>query len=164
MAVQAADIKAFLSGGAANTDPYASLGGIISATEINVSDLNNLFKYVSEDEAAAGSVKYRAFFLVNTSGSTWYGVVMYLDGAPVSASSTIGLVLDDGGAQTIADEDTEPTGLSAFSSPITKETGISIGDMVAGASQLIWVKRSVAAGATIESDGIGVVFEGGNAP
>ena len=164
MAVTAADIKAYLTGGGANTDPNLSLGGATSATEINAASLNNLFNYVSEVEAAAGSVKYRAFIIKNTSASTWYGVMAWLSGVTVSANSSIAIVLDDGAAQAIADEDTAPVGLAAFSAPATKDTGLSLGDMVAGAEIMVWVQRTVTAGAAICADDIDLAFEGGNAP
>ena len=34
MAIVAGDLKIYLSGGAGNSDPNASLGGIISSTEV----------------------------------------------------------------------------------------------------------------------------------
>ena len=44
-----------LTGGASNIDPDASLGGIMSNTEISGTALNNLFDDVSPDEATSGS-------------------------------------------------------------------------------------------------------------
>lgn len=48
-----------LTGGASNSDPDASLGGVMSNTEISGTALNNLFDDVSPDEATSGSTEYR---------------------------------------------------------------------------------------------------------
>lgn len=66
MAIVDADVKFFLSGGAGNSDPNASLGGVMSSTEVVDNTLHNLFDYVSGTEAGAGDTEYRAIYLKNT--------------------------------------------------------------------------------------------------
>lgn len=50
------EIKFYLTGGAANDDPNASLGGAISSVEIASGNLHNLFDKVTGDESSAGDV------------------------------------------------------------------------------------------------------------
>ena len=54
MPIVAGDIDFRLSGGAANSDVNASLGGAKSSTELVDATLHNLFDQVSGDEAQAG--------------------------------------------------------------------------------------------------------------
>ena len=50
MAIAAGDINTYLSGGASNSDPDASLGGAKSSTEWTGGTLHDLFDAVSGDE------------------------------------------------------------------------------------------------------------------
>ncbi len=50
----AADLIFTLTGGASNSDPDASLGGVGSSQELSGTPLNNLFDNVEPDEATSG--------------------------------------------------------------------------------------------------------------
>jgi len=154
MPLSQTDIKFYLSGGAGNTDPNASLGGAISGTEITDNVDNNLFDDVSGAESQAGDTEYRCFYVKNTHTSiTLQNAVVWINiETPAGDSLDIGLDpagVGDGSttgvATTIADESTAPTGVT-FSHPITKATGLSIGNLGPGQCQAIWVKRNVPAG------------------
>ena len=63
MAIIASDIKKRLSGGASNTAPLLSLGGIMSTTtEAGAS----IFDDVTSGEASAGDIEYRCIYALNT--------------------------------------------------------------------------------------------------
>lgn len=70
MSIAASDLKIYLSGGAGNSDPNASLGGVRSTTEVVDDTLHNLFDYVSGTEAGAGDTEYRASYIKNENSVT----------------------------------------------------------------------------------------------
>lgn len=160
MSVLASNIKFYLSGGAANTDPNASLGGDISATQVPAG-LHNLFDAVSPEEAVAGDIEYRAIDIKNTNVTeTLYGAVAYISTETTSASSTVEIGLD-ATTQSVANESTAPGGV-AFSAPTSKATGIALGDVAAGATKRLWLKRTITAGAVkLSSDAGALTVEGG---
>jgi len=176
MAIVADDIKFKLSiktGSAGNslpqTDPNASLGKYISITEIVDATLGNLFDDVSGDENAASDVEYRCIFVHNNHGSlTWQNVVVWLS-AEVGGGANAAIAVDDvaaspigqSGAQAdqVADESTAPSGES-FSSPVTKGTGLSIGNLLAGYCRAIWVRRSATNSVALNNDGVTIRCEG----
>lgn len=61
MPIIATDIHYRLSGGAANTDPNASLGGAKSSAAMP----SSIFDDVPSAEATAGSVEYRCIYIHN---------------------------------------------------------------------------------------------------
>lgn len=156
MAIVAGDLKIYLSGGAGNTDPNASLGGIISTTEIVDNTTHNLFDQVSGTESLAGSIEYRGIYLKNTHGSlTAQSTKVYISSNTGSADTTIDIALDGGATdatmETIANETTAPSGES-FTAPTTYAGGLSIGSLPAGQKKGIFVRRTVTAGAAAVND------------
>lgn len=144
MPIAATDIKIYLSGGAGNSDVNASLGGIISTTELVDNSLHNLFDVVSSAEASAGDTEYRCIYVKNTHGTltlqsakTW-----------IQTQSTVPLAIAlageglNGTAETVADESTAPTG-ETFSSPTVEGSALSFGDMAPGETYALWVRRTV---------------------
>lgn len=170
MAIQAADIKLFLSGGAANADPNASLGGAISSTEMP-SGLHNLFDKVSGSEAQDGDAEYRCVYVKNTHGTlTLQGSVVWISSETPSSKTKIDIALDGAGvgdgsstgvAETVGDEQTAPTG-ETFSHPITEGGGIVIGDLAPGEAQAIWVRRTIDPGAAAVSGDSGSLSVAGD--
>lgn len=148
MSITITDITWWLSGGASNTDPDASIGGAISTVGEITSDVaNNLFDDVSGAEAASGDTEYRCFFIKNSSGTdTWESVVVWINANTPSTDDTIAIALTTNGknnaAETPGDESTPPSG-PTFSTPTSKGTGLSIGDLSPGDYYAIWVKRTV---------------------
>jgi hypothetical protein len=151
MAIIASDIVVRLSGGAANTSQAASLGGARSTAGggIVVTDtINNVWSDVSGAEGAAGSTKYRCIYILNNHGSlTYTAPKIWISSNTTSADDdiTIGLGSSavNGTEQTIANEDTAPTGGVTFSNPTSFATGIALSDLPFGQHRAVWIKRVV---------------------
>lgn len=71
------EIKFFLSGGSSNQNPFLSIGGSISNTEIVNGLLNNLWSDVSETDSTNGIVDHRVIFVKNVSGGALADVRAY---------------------------------------------------------------------------------------
>jgi len=145
------DILFRLSGGATNTVPDASLGGIKSATAITNASLHNLFDIVGSAEASAGDTEYRCFYVHNShatlalqSAKAW--IQTQTPAAGTSVEIGLGSAAINVDEQAVANESTAPTGVT-FSAPSTEGAGLVIGDIPAGQHKAIWVKRIVGASA-----------------
>ena len=176
MAITATDILFKLSiktgaagNAAAQPDVNASLGKYISTTPIVDATLNNYFDDVSGDENAASDVEYRCIFIHNAHATlTWQSVVVWLS-AEVAGGANAAIAIDGLAASAIgataaqadevANENTAPTG-EAFSSPTTKATGLSLGNLAAGYCRAVWVRRTAANTAALDNDGVTVKAEG----
>lgn len=169
MAIVAGDIKKYLSGGAANADPNAALGGAISSVEIVDDTLSNLFDTVTAAETSAGDIEYRAFFVKNTHATlTYEDVVVYISSNTTSPDTTVAIAIADEAVgvdtiETIADESTAPSG-PTFSSPSTAASGLTIGDMAPGEMKGIWVRWTVTANADAVLDAVSITTSGGTQP
>lgn len=158
MSVSASDIKFYLTGGAANADPNASLGGTTSSVEITAATLNNLFDNISAAEAIEagnpyiqgnGGLDHRAIAVKNThatdtlfSAKIWGGMV-----AEASTFTSFWLALDSG-TQSIADEATAPSAPSLSFDGYTDETdSLTLGDIAAGTQKRVWIRRAVTSAA-----------------
>lgn len=179
MAITATDILYKLStvaGTAGNQnaqgDPNASLGKYISTTQITDATLHNLFDVVSGDENAAADVEYRCIFVHNAHATlTWQNVVVWLS-AETGGGATAAIAVDgvaaspigQSGAQAdqVGDEQTAPSGES-FSSPTTKGTGLSIGNLQAGYCRAIWIRRTATNSAALDNDDVTIRCEGDTA-
>lgn len=152
MALAPSDIKFYLSGGAANTDPDAALGGAISTTEAGYNALNALFDEVTGAEATAGEETYRCIYVKNTNGTTTLPAARAFLVPPVPTHGvTYAIAIEAPTAQTIANESTAPTALT-FSAPTYREAGLAIGNLAAGATYAIWVRRTISADAPFYAD------------
>lgn len=176
MAIVASDVLiklSILTGAAGNAnaqaDPNSSLGKYMSTTDVAAGALG-LFDNVSGAENAASESEYRAIFIFNNHATlTALGVVVYLS-AEVAGGTSIAIGVDTTAASakgsstaqalTIANEDTAPAGVT-FSSPTTAAAGIAVGDIPAGSVRAVWVKRTTAASAALDADGVtfGVSFD-----
>lgn len=160
MAITASDIEYLLSGGDANSDPNASLGGEISSTTITSATTANLFDNVSGTESSNGDVEYRCFYIKNNHGSlTWQSVDVWIASNTPSTGTDSSIGLDPAGvgdgsstgvATTVADESTEPSGVS-FSQP-GSGSPLNVGDIPPGEAIAVWVRRTVNAGASAYND------------
>lgn len=170
MGVNAANLRFYLSGGAANADPNASLGGVRSSVLV-LPGLDNLFADASAAEAAAGSVKYRCIYFRNEDA---FGAGLV---APLAAWITqqttatgddiaIAICTAKGDAAAVANENTAPAGGTlvggAFAAPLTKGTGITCPNPLLQNEYLaVWIQRTVTAGAASDSnDQCSVSIEG----
>lgn len=153
MPIITSEIKLQLSGGSANTDPTASLGGAASATAATGS---TLFDAVAGSEAATGDVEYRCIYVKNTNGSlTALSTQIYLPTNTPSSDTTVDIGLGtsavSGTEQTVANENTAPTGVT-FSAAATQGAALTIGDLAPGATKAVWLRRTVNAGAVAAND------------
>jgi hypothetical protein len=179
MAITASDILFKLSivtgsagNSAAQPDPNASLGKYISTTALTTS-ANGMFDNISGAENAASTVDYRCIFVHNAHGSLAYqNAVVYIS-AETAGGASVALATDNIAASAIgsasaqaaliASETSAPSGVSAFSSPTTAGTGLSLGTINAGFCKAVWVKRTAANSAALDSDGFTLGVSGDTA-
>src|SRR5690349_24475974 len=94
MPIVAADIQTRYSGGAANSDPNASLGGAKSANSFATGVQNNLWDDVPGSESASGKVEYRGFYAHNAHASlTLQGPVIWIDSLTSSGDTEFDLAV-----------------------------------------------------------------------
>ncbi len=160
MPITANDITWYLSGGTANTDPNASLGGAISATAFVPDVDNNLFDDVSGAESAAGDVEFRCLYIRNDHATlTLLGCALALDSDTPSPGTDVDIGLGTaaiGGTEpAVADEGTAPAGV--VWSLLSATDTAAIGDLAPGAHKAVWFRRAVSAGASAYG-GDGVVW------
>jgi len=130
-----------LTGGAANSDPNASLGGDGSSEIISTTPLHNLFYTVSPpDITGSNYITYRAIDILNNGDATAKLVEFYCTDT-VNAESVIAIWYEAAPSQSIVDEDTEPIGAS-WSLPLVGSR-TSIADIAAAARARIWIRRTV---------------------
>lgn len=164
MAITASDIVFLLSGGAANADGNASLGGVVSSNAVS-SALHAFFDRVTGAEAAAGDIEYRCLYVKNDHATlTLYGTTVWISTNTPSGDTVMAIGLGtaaiDATEQTVVDEATAPTAVS-FSAPATYGAGLLIGDLAAGQKKAIWLRRTVGAGAAAyNSDGATLSIQG----
>lgn len=153
-----------LSGGAANNDPAASLGGVMSTTTAVPS---TIFDDVSGDESSTGDIEYRGVYILNNGDVDLQNAIVWIQTNTPSADDTIAIALCDEGAnatmETVANENTSPVGPS-FTAPANKGTGLSVGTLAAGQRYGVWIRRTVTAGASAyNNDGFTLRVEGDTA-
>ncbi len=152
--IESTDLKIYLSGGGANTDPNASLGGEISSTELVDNNLHNLFAKVDAAEALAGSTKYRGLYVKNENGHglTLEDAVAFLESQSTSGDTSIevGVAAEaiDAEMATIANEDTAPTTDDGYTNTTGVGNGKAIGGLADASYRGIWIKRIVNASAS----------------
>ena len=161
MAIEAGDLRIFLSGGASNFDPAASLGGAVSTLDM-IADavVHNLFDAVPSGDLSGGNTDYRCYYIVNTSATeTWYSGEVYIEEVTPSTDTQIDIGLDPVGvgdgvstgvATTIGSDTTAPTGVT-FTHTVGSP-GLSIGNLAAGEVQAIWMRRVVSSSASAAPD------------
>jgi hypothetical protein len=159
MAIASTDIIQRLSGGAANAAANSSLGGAKSS---NVAP-SGLFDTVSAAEAAAGSIEYRCVYVHNAHGTltlTSPTAVVQSDTPDSTSIVDIGLGTSAVNAteQTVANETTAPAGVTFGAGPV------NLGDIPAGQSRALWLRRTVSAGCpAITGDGYTIRVAGSTA-
>jgi len=162
MPILATDIKFYLTGGAANSNPNASLGGAISSTEIISGGLNNIFDDVTGDESASGMTDFRCIGVKNNHSTlTLKASKLWILSNTTSLHDDIEIGVEkpvSNVVQTVSNEGMAPTGIS-FSKPTTKENGPSItgegnntGEIGPGKWVGIWIKRVVQVGAAAKDN------------
>jgi len=181
MAITATDIVYHYSiktGAAGDTasqpDPNASLGKYVATNSPTSGTVHHLFDKLTgpENAAGAGEVEYRCIFVRNNHATlTWESVVVWLSNvvaggadAAISVDTTAASDADSASAQAkeVVDESTAPAAQS-FSAPITKGTGLSIGDLAPDQVRAIWIRRTATNSAALNNDGATLTCEGDTA-
>jgi hypothetical protein len=167
MPIASGDIQYRLSGGAGNSDPNASLGGVISSTAVTDNTDNNLFDDVSGAEHTAGDVEYRCIYVRNNHGSlTLTSAVVWIQsdttGAESDISIAVGTAAVNGTEQTVADESTAPSGVSWSDAATSRATGLALGSLPAGQHKAVWIRRTISAGSTPQAADTCIVQAGGD--
>lgn len=167
MSIVASDIKYRLSGGAANSDPNASLGGAKSSVEVVDNTDNNLFDDVTGAEHTAGDVEYRCIYVHNAHGSlsltsalVW--IASDTSGADSDISIAVGTAAVNGTEQTVANESTAPSGVTWSDAAVSRATGLALGDIPAGQHKAVWIRRTITAGSTAQAADTCSVQAGGD--
>lgn len=169
MSIVSTDIQHLLSGGAANANPNASLGGAVSATQITDNVDNNLFDDVTSAEAAAGSVEFRGYYAKNAHATIpLTDARVYISQATTSTDTELDIAIAaeavDTTMATIATETTVPTSVT-FTRPTTYAGGLQLNSstgLAAGSRRGFWVRRTVTAGAAAAAGDNGQLkIEGG---
>ena len=157
MAITDTNLKWYYSGGASNSDPDASLGGVISSVEVSTS-IHGLFDRVTGPEATDGTIEYRCVFFKNTDSDA-NGLVdpaVFIQSNSSSTDTTLAIGLDPAGksasATTIGSEASAPAGVS-FSAPTDYAGGLALpSDPYAQDAYIgIWVRRTVDTGSAADS-------------
>lgn len=104
------------------------------------------FDDVESAEQAAGDTEYRAVFLENAGSLEITNLTVWLGDCDATVQIAAEAVDGDGKIQTVADEDTAPTGLS-WNAGTDKGSGLVIGSLAAGARVGLWIEREIAMGA-----------------
>lgn len=157
----AATIEFRLTGGSTNTDPNLSLGGAMSSNVVSETAMNNLFDNVTPTEATNGDTEYRAIDLYNSGDATASAIEMYMSAETSSADSQLDFGTNNtthtGGDQgdTIADEGTAPGGIT-FAHYLTGSR-LSLTDIPAGSAVRVWIRRTIAVGASNTNNDIGTI-------
>lgn len=151
----------------------AAFGDQVSTTVITDDSFGNIFPDVTGDEALAGVVKYRCIFILNNHATlTWTNADVSVQ-SQIANGSTIAIAVDNiaasakgsasAQAAVIANENTAPSGVSAFG------TGpIALGSLAPGQVKAIWVRQTTSAGATPPApdgtDNFVLLFDGDTLP
>lgn len=145
----AAEVEYRLSGGAANADPNASLGGVMSANAVDSNANPNLFANIGTAEAASGSDKYRCIY-ITPPVKNYTGVSIWIDTQTLSDDTKLHLAVAPEGknadAEVIADEDTAPANV-IFTRPTQDYAALALPDLNVGDRIAVWIKRNTKAGA-----------------
>jgi len=161
----AQDIQFYLSGGAANSSVAASLGGNISFNRVWSGQLNNAWANMLQSQLAGGLTSYCCVYVKNSNqhGKTWLNVVLWIDEEPTNGS--LAVALDPAGLgvaeSATPNPQTAPTPALTFTQPSGRAGALTIGDMVPGAIQAIWMERVIPANPSGGPDQVSIHVEGG---
>lgn len=147
-----------------------SLGKYASTTAWAGGSANDLFDDISGAENAASTVDYRGIAVLNNNGANaLQNAVVYIS-AETAGGASIALATDNIAASAkgsasaqgaeIANETTAPSGVSAFSSPTSAGTGLSLGSIPVANVKFFWVRRTAANTAALSNDGVTIAVTG----
>ena len=172
MPVADADIQFRFSGGAGNASAAASLGGVMSTTAWTGGSLHDLFDAVSGDDNAASVIDYRCIYVRNNSAFTWGPNIKIWFSAVTAGGASLAIGLDLAGvgngattgvADTISTETETPAPAVTFVTDtvaISKATGLSIPNLIAGNAHAIWIRRTASNSGALANDGATIQVQG----
>ena len=152
MTIEPADIGLFLTGGSANTNPNASLGGNVSTTQVVSNNLHNLFRRITDSEASSGVTLYRCLALKNRDAvDELRNLHFYMVYDTKSADSLALYSRAQAGRNVVetavANEFTAPTGSNInFIAALNRSGGLSLGNLGVGDFINIWLRYTVQPG------------------
>jgi hypothetical protein len=156
----AAELQFRLTGGSANSDPDASLGGVMSANQLSATALNNLFDNVSPDEATPGDTEYRMLDIFNSGDEAATSVEIFIDPQTSSADTSLEVGEDDtnnphaaaADLETIANESTPPASPVITFGEHGDAAKLVLPDIPVGQACRVTLKRIVGAAAVNTSN------------
>lgn len=159
MPIETSEILLRLAGGAGNTDPHASFGGVMSTSTVIVDNsLHNLFPVRTGQESTDGNTDYSSFYILNNDPSiTWIGAKIWVESETSHAGEDFELSKSHEGLnatmETIADKNTAPVGGTInFVDASGEGSAVVLGDIPAGQRFGIWVKRTTAPGTLVKDN------------
>lgn len=163
--IGSSDIKLRLTGGAANTNPALSLGGAPSNTDANTA---TLFRKITDAEALAGKILYRAVAVVNvtTLALALEAAKLWLTANTPSGTTNMKVGIDPAAvntnSQVVANESTSPSGVT-FVNAADKANGLQLPDLPGNSTngfQIVWFEYTVDANTQAVNDSVAVRVEG----
>ena len=141
-------LQIFLSGGAGNTNPNFSLGGVRSSTQVVDAVDNNVYDDITRKDALLGKTEFRCIYIYNSHATLpVHGAILYIDSYPILTDINLGLDpvgsgngTTTGVAQIISLEDTTPSGVT-FEDAGQYKVKIALPTLKAQQSIPIWIKR-----------------------
>jgi len=150
MAVRAANLKFYLSGGQFNDDPEASLGGVRSDVEWAGETIHDLFDPLTTDQSTQGYEDYRCVYFRNEDATSLTVIEAWLSAQPASdVAYAIALAAEgkNGTAELLATETQTPATVT-FTAPSEKGSGLSIGTLAQYDEYAIWIRRTANEGSS----------------
>jgi hypothetical protein len=128
----------------------AAGSGLGGSPGVQVASPLDVFDTVTDPEAVAGDIEYRAVYLKNTHAvSSSTSTVVYVLTQTSSATTDIALAVavEAAGSDVtaIANESTAPATVT-FSAPSTSGAGLSVGTLAPGQARGVWLRWTVIAG------------------
>lgn len=133
----------------------AAAGGLGGSPGVAIPNPNAVFDSVTNSEAVAGDVEYRAIYLRNGHAArSLSSTVAWISSQTTSSTTDIAIGVAPEAAGTdvtaIANEGSPPTGVS-FSAPASEGAGLAIGTLGAGQARGVWLRRTVLSGTAPQS-------------
>ncbi len=153
----------------AQANPNDSIGGFMASSLWAGGVLHDLWDQITGDENAVSEAEYRLVFVHNTNTANALQAPKVWISADVAGGAAYAISLDGTGVtvatlataqgERVANENTAPTG-EVFSAPVTKATGLSAANIPAGSVLPIWIRRTAANTAAMQSDGATIRIDG----
>ncbi len=150
-------ISLFFSGGVANTNPAASIGGAISTTLAS----STLFGPISDSDFGVGRVLYRCVYAKSDIESN--AVKAWVSSETPSGNTTValgwGAAAIDATEIAVPTESVTPSNVT-FVSPSTKGSATSAGLFLAGQYRALWIRYTITPTATLPQEQFVLSVEG----